>query len=107
MGIGPTARLDADFTKLHAIVTATVAEFVAAAKNGEISVPVKVKAPATKVVGNTMQNSVAVQAQGIAMKTPGLEQLRVATGQGTCTSLAAMTDIGVDAKQISSWDGVE
>ncbi|KAJ7670971.1 hypothetical protein B0H17DRAFT_1141713 [Mycena rosella] len=103
MGIDPTALLGADFTKLHAIVTATVAESVAAAKNGEISVPVKVQAPATKIVGNTLQNSVAVQGRGIPMKAScycGLQPDKKA-------SLAAMTDIGVDAKQISSWDSVE
>ncbi|KAJ7704776.1 hypothetical protein B0H17DRAFT_1193283 [Mycena rosella] len=99
MGIDPTALLGADFTKLHAIVTATVA----AANNGEISVPVKVKAPATKVVGNTLQNYVAVQGQGIPMKAScncGLQPDKKA-------SLAAMSDIGVNAKQISSWDSVE
>ncbi|KAJ7694610.1 hypothetical protein B0H17DRAFT_1131910 [Mycena rosella] len=108
MGIDHTALLGAEFTTLHAIVAATVAESVAAANNGEISVPVKVQAPVTKVhfilvVGNTLQNSVAVQGRGIPMKTScycGLQPDKKA-------SLAAMTDIGVDVKQIPSWDSVE
>ncbi|KAJ7639891.1 hypothetical protein B0H17DRAFT_1149180 [Mycena rosella] len=124
MGIDPTALLGADFTKLHAIATATVAESVAAAINGEILVSVKVQAPATKVHSillsvNWFINSVAVQGRGTPMKAScncGLQPDKVLVhiilklivwNALQKASLTAMTDIGVDAKQISSWDSVE
>ncbi|KAJ7669143.1 hypothetical protein B0H17DRAFT_1247004 [Mycena rosella] len=118
----PTALLPTMFNLLRQMgidPTALLAESVAAAINEKILVTVKVQAPAKKVIGNTLQNSVAVQGRGTLMKAScncGLQLDKVLAhiilklivwNASQKASLTTMTDIGVDAKQILSWDSVE